>query len=116
VDQNYPNWLKDISCPPFIIFYKGNIELLNQNNVYIIGDFDDICTQLINYLNNFGIIVNKELSSLKEDENLINSLKNNRMCFFMNKGISEFKNNLNKNFLYYSYVYSFGKYVFVEKE
>lgn len=43
-DDNYPNNLKNINQPPCLLFYKGNIDILNgkNKNVAIIGSRD--CT------------------------------------------------------------------------
>jgi len=32
-DQNYPKFLKEISFPPYIIYYRGNIKILNDNKI-----------------------------------------------------------------------------------
>lgn len=37
LDNNYPKNLKEIYKPPFILFYKGNIELLNRNIISFVG-------------------------------------------------------------------------------
>ena len=38
LDSNYPDYLKNIEKPPFVLFYKGNLSLLNaENKVAIIG-------------------------------------------------------------------------------
>lgn len=36
-DKNYPEKLKSISSPPLILFTKGNIELLNNLSISIVG-------------------------------------------------------------------------------
>ena len=36
-DNNYPNKLKEILVPPFFLFYKGDAELLENNNVISIN-------------------------------------------------------------------------------
>jgi len=33
VDKEYPNKLKMIDRPPFVIFYKGNLDLLNEKKI-----------------------------------------------------------------------------------
>lgn len=60
LDKNYPISLKSIFKPPFVLFYKGNIELLNSNNkkIAVIGSRENtnygknmtqkICKDLIN--------------------------------------------------------------------
>lgn len=37
LDDEYPEALKTINNPPFVIFYQGNLELLNQNPLLVIG-------------------------------------------------------------------------------
>ncbi len=36
-DTNYPNKLKTLKKPPLILFYKGDINLLNQDSIGVIG-------------------------------------------------------------------------------
>ena len=33
-DKNYPSLLKELSCPPYLIYYKGDIKLLNDENKF----------------------------------------------------------------------------------
>lgn len=49
IDDNYPESLKMINNPPFVIFYQGNIELLNQPALMITGEFSN--DLIDNYLN-----------------------------------------------------------------
>ena len=37
IDEDYPESLKKIYKPPFVVYYKGDLSLLNKNNVGIIG-------------------------------------------------------------------------------
>ena len=37
IDEEYPESLKKIYKPPFVVYYKGDLKLLNKNNVGIIG-------------------------------------------------------------------------------
>ena len=37
VSQNYPSVLKDISSPPVILFYRGNLNLCSSSNLAVIG-------------------------------------------------------------------------------
>ncbi|MDC5523461.1 DNA-protecting protein DprA [Acinetobacter baumannii] len=36
-DEEYPNYLKELDDSPILLFCRGNIELLNTNNIAIIG-------------------------------------------------------------------------------
>lgn len=54
LNENYPSCLKTIFKPPFVIFYKGNIDLLNHQNkkIAVIGsrnntDYGRLSTQKI---------------------------------------------------------------------
>ena len=33
LDESYPNRLKNSICPPYVLFYKGDIDLLNEQNI-----------------------------------------------------------------------------------
>lgn len=46
LDDDYPDSLKDIDCPPFVLFYKGDINLLN-NECYTILGTDSYAQDLI---------------------------------------------------------------------
>lgn len=35
--DDYPKRLKQINCPPFILFYYGGISLVNQKNIGVVG-------------------------------------------------------------------------------
>ena len=37
LDENYPKNLKSIKCPPFVLFYKGDLNLLKYKNIVILG-------------------------------------------------------------------------------
>jgi len=37
LDKEYPSVLKQLRYPPFVLFYKGNLNLLNQSAISIIG-------------------------------------------------------------------------------
>jgi len=37
LDDEYPNCLKEIVKPPFVLFYKGNKELLNKDNIVAVA-------------------------------------------------------------------------------
>ena len=46
LDEDYPECLKDLKYPPFVLFYKGNKNLLKENmvvtdepGIYIAGQF-----------------------------------------------------------------------------
>jgi DNA processing protein len=37
LDNEYPESLKQLRYPPFVLFYKGNPEILNQSSISIVG-------------------------------------------------------------------------------
>jgi len=37
LSPHYPSALKNIQCPPFVLFYYGHIELLNEPSIGVIG-------------------------------------------------------------------------------
>lgn len=37
VSTNYPNKLKEIECPPFVLFYYGDLSLLENKLVAVVG-------------------------------------------------------------------------------
>jgi DNA processing protein len=37
LDEEYPASLKQLRYPPFVLFYKGNLELLSKNAISIVG-------------------------------------------------------------------------------
>ena len=67
-DKNYPKNLKNIYNPPKILFYKGNIDIINENiNIAMVGARK--CTQ---YGSNCAKKIGKELSEY--DINIISGL------------------------------------------
>ena len=41
-DADYPDRLRELVKPPYVLFYKGNIEILNDAAVSIVGSRDAI--------------------------------------------------------------------------
>lgn len=35
--SDYPETLKNINCPPFVLYYYGNIELVNEKTIGVVG-------------------------------------------------------------------------------
>ena len=51
VSDNYPAKLKEISCPPFVLYYHGNLSLVDKNSVAVAGslkpsEYEKKCTEL----------------------------------------------------------------------
>ena len=62
LDDNYPNELKDLRYPPFVLFYKGNLDLLKKEKIGIVGsripcDYALEATRLLTLKNNNKVIV-----------------------------------------------------------
>ncbi|MDR1568419.1 MAG: DNA-processing protein DprA, partial [Streptococcaceae bacterium] len=36
-DERYPDWLKEMTNPPVVLFYQGNIDLLSGNMLAVVG-------------------------------------------------------------------------------
>ena len=41
IDEDYPEPLKQINQPPFVLFYEGNKELLKEKLIMLTGDFSN---------------------------------------------------------------------------
>lgn len=62
LDDNYPNELKDLRYPPFVLFYKGNLDLLKKEKIGIVGsrvpgDYALEATRLLTIKNRNKVIV-----------------------------------------------------------
>ena len=63
LDGAYPQRLKEIYLPPIVLFYRGNLSLVNQRAVAIVGSRDhskyakDCIHELIPTIVNYGIVV-----------------------------------------------------------
>ena len=75
IDEDYPEELKQINKPPFVLFYKGNKKLLLENKLLLTGDFSN--PYIENFLNDSIDEIYKNhilISNLSKglDENIIN--------------------------------------------
>ena len=75
IDEDYPEELKQINKPPFVLFYKGNKKLLLENKLLLTGDFSN--PYIENFLNDSIDEIYKKhilISNLSKglDENIIN--------------------------------------------
>ncbi|MEA4115624.1 DNA-processing protein DprA [Mycoplasma sp. 744] len=57
-DENYPQELKSIKHSPYVLFYRGNLELLNSKKICLTADIDSNNCKL-NINRNIKKIVNK---------------------------------------------------------
>lgn len=60
--ENYPENLRNIDYPPYLLYYKGNLDVLKRRIVAIVGARK--CT-------NYGIEVTKILTNLLNSYNLL---------------------------------------------
>jgi DNA processing protein len=99
IDDNYPEKLKKIYKPPFVLFYKGDLNLINGTNVSIAGS-DDSSVYTYELLNK---VLKKTLSKYKEitiaslvsgayDSEIYSIYGKNRILVF-NRGIQQFDKN-----------------------
>lgn len=75
IDEDYPEELKQINKPPFVLFYKGNKKLLLENKLLLTGDFSN--PYIESFLNDSIDEIYKKhilISNLSKglDENIIN--------------------------------------------
>ncbi|MGL5205617.1 MAG: DNA-processing protein DprA [Metamycoplasmataceae bacterium] len=48
LDDEYPDHLKIIGNPPFVLFYEGNLSLINENSLCLVGD--DVSEMTLKYM------------------------------------------------------------------
>lgn len=62
-DENYPACLMDLECPPWILFYEGNLSLLYKSCIAVVGSREpsiygmQICHHLVSLLKKKYVIV-----------------------------------------------------------
>ncbi len=73
IDDNYPKELKHIKCPPFVLFFNGDLNLLKLKSITILGsqfhttDSIKATHQLLSGIANKGyIIMSDHLTSLSQ--------------------------------------------------
>lgn len=74
VDDDYPESLKLINNPPFVLFYEGNRELLKDKKIFLTGDFQN--DNISNFLNDSMNEISKTYTlvsnfSNKLDDNIV---------------------------------------------
>ena len=63
VDEHYPNKLRQLQCAPWILFYQGNIKLLQERGIAIVGGREhskygaDMCKHVVGQLKHRYVIV-----------------------------------------------------------
>lgn len=59
-DNDYPERLKAINCPPFVLFYKGNLDLVNNEITVLTGSYSP---------DDYGIQVTEKISAELTEKN-----------------------------------------------
>ncbi|MCE6056424.1 DNA-processing protein DprA [Mycoplasmopsis agalactiae] len=92
-DTNYPQGLKELKYSPFVLFYKGNIELLNKNIVCATGDVANELVlhnvaQTCNELAKNTVLLTNNFKNI--DQNIIEIFNNNKqgIIYLLANGIS----------------------------
>ena len=69
IDDDYPNALKNIYKPPFVLFYYGDLSLLNNSNSFVLEGYSCVKAFCFSYIppntdNRFvGTCLNKSLKN-----------------------------------------------------
>ena len=82
IDEDYPEPLKQINQPPFVLFYEGNKELLKEKLIMLTGDFSN--ENINKFINESAFELSKNYTLVSNfskglDEKIIDNLiKNNQ--------------------------------------
>ena len=110
IDEDYPEPLKQINQPPFVLFYEGNKELLKEKLIMLTGDFsNENINKFINesafelsksytLVSNFSKGLDEEIIDklIKNNQNLILISSNGLTNPYFGKNINELKFNKDK--------------------
>ena len=110
IDEDYPETLKQINQPPFVLFYEGNKELLKEKLIMLTGDFSN--ENINKFINESAFELSKNYTLVSNfskglDEKIIDNLiKNNQNLIlissngltnpYFGKNINELKFNKDK--------------------
>ena len=110
IDEDYPEPLKQINQPPFVLFYDGNKELLKEKLIMLTGDFSN--ENINKFINESAFELSKNYTLVSNfskglDEKIIDNLiKNNQNLIlissngltnpYFGKNINELKFNKDK--------------------
>lgn len=111
LDYDYPNYLQEITKPPFGLFYKGNIDNFNKTLINIIGNLNIKNKRYLNFLlhSNYCLnlcyellsqndltfikqnkipcnIIGKSFIQMIENDLIIKIIKNKNVCIFSECG------------------------------
>lgn len=101
VDENYPEILKGMNSPPFVLFYEGNLELLRNGTDEVQFNVSDHMTRLVTKINpeisNKGLVLDYLVAcESKEDLTLVmNKLES--QGFEIKENSKEMENLMNMN-------------------
>ena len=62
ISDDYPESLKQINCPPFVLYYHGNLQLVNKKCIGIIG---------MRRPSSYGVKMAKKFANELSDENYV---------------------------------------------
>ena len=110
IDEDYPEPLKQINQPPFVLFYEGNKELLKEKLIMLTGDFsNENINKFINesafelsknytLVSNFSKGLDEKIidNLIKNNQNLILISSNGLTNSYFGKNINELKFNKDK--------------------
>lgn len=110
IDEDYPEPLKQINQPPFVLFYEGNKELLKEKLIMLTGDFsNENINKFINesafelsksytLVSNFSKGLDEEIIDklIKNNQNLILISSNGLINPYFGKNINELEFNKDK--------------------
>lgn len=110
IDEDYPEPLKQINQPPFVLFYEGNKELLKEKLIMLTGDFsNENINKFINesafelsknytLVSNFSKGLDEKIidNLIKNNQNLILISSNSLTNPYFGKNINELKFNKDK--------------------
>ncbi|MGL5246279.1 MAG: DNA-processing protein DprA [Mycoplasmoidaceae bacterium] len=76
IDKNYPLLLKDVYKPPFLIYYDGNINLLNNKLVTLIGEWkiSDVLLLVKNRRDITFVLENNNINKTLSNEMILKKL------------------------------------------
>lgn len=103
IDEDYPEPLKQINQPPFVLFYEGNKELLKEKLIMLTGDFSN--ENINKFINESAFELSKNYTLVSNfskglDEKIIDNLiKNNQnLILISSNGITNpyFGKNINE--------------------
>ena len=103
IDEDYPEPLKQINQPPFVLFYEGNKELLKEKLIMLTGDFSN--ENINKFINESAFELSKNYTLVSNfskglDEKIIDNLieNNQNLILISSNGLTNpyFGKNINE--------------------